>query len=106
MGLAWGVGLAWAAQQRELPAVSSDYHSRAGSIPSDWNQAGNLPLLSTLRLSRNQLSGLPANWGSGGCEGLRRLTLDNNALRGSLPAGWAFSSLEQLTLHDNQFNGG
>ncbi len=76
-----------------------------GSIPSDWNQAGNLPLLSTLRLASNKLSNLPANWGSGGCEGVRRLTLDNNAFKGSLPGGLAFSSLEELTLHDNQFNG-
>lgn len=55
-------------------------------------------------LSKNGLSGAPETWGTAGSKKLQTLLLDGNAFT-SLPGGWAFSELANLTMQGNPLGG-
>lgn len=80
------------------------------SLPN-WGLTGtlpdalDLPKLSSLELSRNQLDGpLPAKLA---LPALQRLALDANQMTGELPAAWAagFPQLRELALQGNRLDG-
>lgn len=90
-----------------LPLVQSidlSENQLSGAVPADFNQGEALPELASLLLSSNLLTGVPAGWGQGGCSRLQLLRLDGNNLT-ALPEGLSLPGLETLTVGSNQIGG-
>jgi len=87
----------------------------AGTLPSNWSEAGAFPSLTSLDLTAPLAGTLPASWGSNGSfPALTLLQLGGGPgvtpLSGSLPAEWgsptAWQGLRYLTIANASITGG
>lgn len=76
----------------------------SGSLPEIWAGSGQFPVLQSLVLSNNNLSG-QVTWRGTAFSNLQLLRLDRNRLSGPWPDDLTLPALSVLRIYDNQFSG-